>query len=311
MKRKAFMCGMALLGSCTAVSMADTTAAKSSPFAALGQPTGSGPDVNTSALHVDLGVDFTNADFFRGVRQPVSSPTFQTYADVHFEPIKIGDLTLGSYVGTRNGGAEKSHNGAPLTDYLQEIFVGGTARCQAWSVDFGYAEHHSPDGTFGTQNEIGARFDYDDSEMAKSMHLPLSLHPHVAIFKELIDQNAGGSFRSEPQTLNSYVEIGIAPQTRIKLGDNNAWSINVAVPVTLGMSWDNYYSLVPGVKSSPFGFTSVGILGSISLPVPSNLGAWDLRGGVTWINDEAAGARLVDQGHNNFFVAGLGIAMHY
>ncbi len=298
-----------------AISYGGTTAANSSPFAALDQPVATeSPNpstVNQGALHFDLGADYGNADFFRGIRQPVNSPAIQGFVDVHFDICKFGDLAVGSYFGYRNGGAEKSHNGAPLTDYLQEGFVGANLQYHAFSLDVGYIEHHSPDGTFASQDEVGARLDYDDADLMKQCHIPLLLHPHVELFREVLDQSAFLSTRSEPAKQNSYLEIGIAPQHRFDIGSSGAWTVNVAMPVTAGMSWDNYYSLTPTAKPNFLGFVSVGAMASVPLPVPAKFGAWELRGGLTYVNDTAQGARQVDHNHADFLTAGVGLEMHY
>jgi hypothetical protein len=297
------------------ISLAGTTGENSSPYAALGEPVAPQGDdtmpLNSGAIHFDLGTDFETADFFRGIRQPVNSPAFQGYIDLYFDIVKAGPAEIGAYVGVRDGGAEKSHNGAPLTDYLQEIFAGVTAECHEWSLDLGYVEHHAPDGTFATVDEIGARLEYDDSDLMEKWGIPLQLQPHIEIFREVLDQSAFISSRSEPAKQNTYLELGIAPQHRFQLGQGGNCSINVALPVTAGMSWDNYYSLTPTSTSNFLGFVSVGAIASYPLPLPAKFGAWDVRGGVTYVNDTANGARQIDHNHADFFTMGLGLAMQY
>ena len=310
----------ASLGLCVvmaASARADTTAANSSNYNAVSAvpspPVGGQVGTNSGnngAMHVDGGFDYTTADFFRGIRQaPQTKEIFQGYLDVFLNVVDTGGIRFGPYVGVRGGGAKLEDDGAPLTDYLSEYYAGAAISVSSISATIGYIEHHSPDGSFGTQNEVGARIDLNDASSDSQLNLPFALNPHIGLFREVLDQNDGPtSLRSQPGKQNSYLEVGLTPRTSIPLG---SMSFTVALPITCGMSWDNYYSLTPTASSNFFGFQSVGLMAALSLPFPQSWGSWDLQGGITYMHDSANGAIDVNRGHRDFFFGGAGIGLHY
>jgi hypothetical protein len=308
------------LGICvvfSTVARADTTAANSSDYNAVstipsppvGGPVGGGSG-NNGALHVDGGFDYTTADFFRGIRQPPQiNEIYQGYLDVFLNVVDTGGLRLGPYVGVRGGGGKMENNGAPLTNYLSEYYAGAAISAGDISATIGYIEHHSPDGSFGTVNEVGARIDINDASSDAQLNLPFALNPHIGVFREVLDQNDGlTSVRSQPNKQNSYLEVGVTPRTSIPLG---SMAVTLALPITAGMSWDNYYSLTPTSSSNFFGFESVGLMVALTLPFPPSWGNWDFRGGITWMYDSANGPVEINRGHRDFFYGGAGIGLHY
>jgi hypothetical protein len=310
----------AALGLCIltgALAKGDTTAANSSDYAAIsavptppvGGPVGSNSG-NNGSIHVDGGMDYTTADFFRGIRQtPQTNEIFQGYLDVFLNLEDTGTFRFGPYVGVRGGGAKMPDNGAPLTDYLNEYYAGLAISVSSISATVGYVEHHSPDGSFATQNEVGARIDINDAGSDAQLNVPFALNPHIGLFREVLDQNVGPtSIRSQPGQQNSYLEIGLTPRTSIPLG---SMAVTLALPITCGMSWDNYYSLTPTSNSNFFGFQSAGLMAALTLPFPPSWGTWDLRGGITYMHDSAEGAIQIDRGHRDFFFGGAGIGLHY
>ena len=114
-----------------------------------------------------------------------------------------------------------------------------------------------------------------------------------------------------PGVQNTYAEVGIDPQYVFDVNLGQTWHITAGLPVTAGMSWDNYYSLSPGASASWFGFASVGGTLSIPLPVPASWGAWDLHGNLTYNHDVAQGAVLANHGHPDFIYGGVGIELKY
>jgi hypothetical protein len=293
-----------------AASGPDTAASASDEVAPeLGHADTSG--VNTGALHVNAGVNFTTADFFRGIHQPENSPIFQPWVSLHLNVLNQGDVHLGPYVGATGSGAEKSHNGAPLTDYENDFFAGLNASVPHARLAVGYREYHSPNGSFASTSEVGARLDIDDSAFMKDENIPFSINPHVGLYREILDQNVAASIRSEPGKQNSYLEVGIRPQYQLNLNFMQQMPLTLALPITAGMSWDNYYSLTPAAHSNFFGFTNVGATASVPLPLPAAWGQWDLYGDFNWMHDFARGAQLANHGHKDFFFGGAGIAFHY
>lgn len=294
-------CACASLGIVTSAARADIPAG----------PTSDTSSGNTGALHANAGLEFKTADFFRGIRQPENSPIFQPYVDLHLNVVNQGDFHLGAYAGTRGSGAEKSHSGAPLTYYESDVLAGAEMTWQNFRVAVGYTSYHSPNGSFATVADVGARVEIDDAAWMRGAGVPLGLNPHVAVYREILDQNAGTSVRSQPGKQNTYVEVGIRPEVTCDLNVAGIKHITFGLPVTLGMSPDNYYSLTPTAKSNAFGFTNVGVAGSIPLPLPASWGQWDLHGEFDWVHDFAPGARAVNAGHKDFFYGGAGIALHY
>ncbi len=300
-----------------AIAKGDTTAANSSDYNAVsavptppvGGPVGSS-NGNNGAIHVDGGFDYTTADFFRGIRQaPQTKEIFQGYMDGYLNILDTGGFRFGPYVGVRGGGAKLEDNGAPLTNYLSEYYAGVAVALQPISATVGYIEHHSPDGSFATQNEVGARIDINDAGSDQQLNIPFAINPHVGLFREVLDQNVGPtSLRSQPSKQNSYLEVGLTPRTSLPLGNT---PITFALPITCGMSWDNYYSLTPTSNSNFWGFQSVGVMAALTLPLPPSWGTWDFRGGITYMHESAEGAIQANRGHRDFFFGGAGIGLHY
>lgn len=266
---------------------------------------------NSGALHVEAGLNFTTADFFRGIRQTENSPIFQPFGSIHLDCIRNEDFSFGGFAGVSVSASEKSNNGAPFLDYENDLMAGVNGSWQNLKLAIAYHEYHSPAGAFASVNEIGARLDVDDSQWMKNLGMPISLNPHVGLYREVLDQNHGASIRSQPGKQNSYLEIGIRPEYRLDLDAMKNMPITFGLPVTAGMSWDNYYSLTPGAPSNFFGYMTAGLTASIPLPMPDNWGRWELFGSLDWMHDFAAAARAVNRGHADFYFGGAGIALRY
>jgi hypothetical protein len=261
------------------------------------------------AIHLDAGFDYSSAYVFRGIRQPENSPVIEGNIGLHLTMIDHENFKLGSYFTVHGNGGEKS--GGPFTFYQDDWSAGVETVCHQYHFQLGFNEWHSPDGSFGTVDEVMARLEIQDADWMKALGCPIDLHPHLMIARETKDQNAVVSPRSQPGKLNTYVEVGIRPETSFDVELGRKWHVNLAVPVDVGMSWDNYYSLTPTAGSNWFGFLTVGADLGIPLPVPASWGNWQLHGMINYLHDGAAGAVQVNKGHHDFMYGGFGVTVKY
>ncbi|MYK87628.1 MAG: hypothetical protein F4018_04375 [Acidobacteria bacterium] len=97
--------------------------------------------------------------------------------------------------------------------------------------------------------------------------LPLPLQPHLALAIEVNGQADGGASEGV------YFELGIEPGFDLAGG-----SLSLGVPLTLGMSLNNYYE-DGGLTNDTFGYLDLGLVLGMPLNVPESFGSWELSGG--------------------------------
>jgi hypothetical protein len=217
---------------------------------------------------VTSGLDFTNAYFFRGIRQHSGGTIAQPYADIAYT--KNG-VTLD--VGTWNS----VHSTAPAGNYYESDFFASVV-FTAGKLKPGllYTSYTSPADSFATVQELAGTLAIDDSAST----FPLS--PKVILAFELGDGQADGGAGK-----GTYLELGVRPTVKL------APKLTLAIPVKTGLSLHNYYEGPAG--DDHFGFFDTGL--SLSVPVISGkTGTLEMHGGVDflWLGDNLKGINLGD-----------------
>jgi hypothetical protein len=258
-------------------------------------------DPNPGGITIVGGVDFVNAYHFRGIPQDEDDfgKIVWPYADLGFA-LYAGDgalKSLGVNVGTWNS----LHRGGLGTEGIGKMwyesdfyatvglgFGGGT------SVGVTYTAYTSPNGAFASVKELGLKFAVDDSGVLGGA----AVKPYVLFAREL-DEDSGQA--DGGLSLGTYMELGAAPGF-------TAARFSVGVPVKVGLSLDGYYEGGPDGGDERFGFFS--IAGIVTVPftsAPTNLGTWNVHGGVEYLR---LGERNQAFGENQV-IGSIGIGFTY
>lgn len=285
------------------LSIALGAVALATPSVALAQD----ESVNTGGLSLVGNLDFMTSYFFRGYNQMDTGVIAAPAATVYIKAYESDNFLITPYVGTWNlldskqtGDTPPLGNGSDTDIWYESDWYGG--------IDWGfnpfvlstiYTIYTYPASSFNTVQELGAKLTYDDTAFMKDVGVPFALKPYVAYYYEVAGSN------SDPTGDESqYAEIGIAPSFA-------AGPVTITIPAILGMSTDGYYRDDDG-SNELFGYTSVGLVGAIPLPFPARYGAWNLNGGVNWIQLYANSAETANDGGENYEIQGrLGIGFTY
>ena len=222
-------------------------------------------------------MDFASAYFFRGYLQEDSGFIAQPWAEIGFqisEPESDGpDITAS--IGTW-GSLHSEQTGAtdPTRDiwYEQDFYAGLGMSWDSFEIGLGYTIYTYPSSAFNTVQEVSLGFGYSMPEDSALQQWLGDISATVAF--EVNNSNVG----SEEAI---YLELGFGPS--FDLGDSG---MTFSVPVTLGMSLDDYY--VDGTNDDAFGYLQVG--GQLDIPLGSS------RFGDTAFNIGVKGLLLGDAG---------------
>lgn len=173
---------------------------------------------------------------------------------------------------------------------------------QNLGISFGFAESFtfnayyswiiSPNNSYDTIEEIDVQIAYDDSSLWAEWGCEdfAGLQPVIAFAVELKNQTDGGAVEG------SYFEFGIAPS--FTLYEDEDFYFNLTIPMTIGLSLDNYYEDGNG-EDHTFGFFDVGL--DFALPlnfVPNEIGEWEFTFGVHALFLGEAAEELNDPQHD-------------
>ncbi len=242
-----------------ALVIAGSVAAK--PRTASAQP-------NSGRINFNMGLDTSHAYFFRGIRQERDGVILQPYADATIMLLDGGEglnsigLTVGQWNSFHSSG--RGTTSGPHTWYESDFFTGFTFGLENWEAGVSYTAYMSPSHSFGTVQEIGINLGLDDTGVTM---LPLPLQPHLALAIEVSGQADGGASEGV------YFELGIEPGLDLAGG-----SLSLGVPLTLGMSLNNYYE-DGGPTNDAFGYLDLGLVLGMPLNVPESFGTWEFSGG--------------------------------
>jgi hypothetical protein len=248
------------------------------------------PTENAGSISVNLGMDWTNKYYFRGIVQETDGLTLQPYFNTRLtfyqseeRALSSVALTIGLWNSLHTG---PSGTGAP--DLGSETAGLQTADPKAWyesdlsaalsvgllrvlSLALTYTAYMSPNKAFGTTHELAVGAGYDDSSLYSRVLGGRfgGLQPSVALAFEL----EGGAM-GEP---GSFIALGVSPA--VTLLDAAAVALTAGVPVELGLGLGDYYDAPDAGSRDTFGYLTAGATVGVGLKlIPRRLGTWEVKG---------------------------------
>lgn len=250
------------------------------------------------AVRGAVGLDFTTAYWFRGILQENQGVIAEPWAELGWRLlggdgfVRDVDLTFGTWNSLHDGPT----GGSGGVWYESDAYVTLAAKlAQRVAVSTTYTAYHSPNAAFATVQEQSFSIAFDDADLL----FPRGLQPSVTFAFELDGQADGGSHEG------SYAEIAINPSLDLtKVGDAN---VVLALPITVGLSMNDYFEQPGGGRDETFGYVDVGLVATTNLPwLPAGAGPWDLSLGLHWLGlGDSNEARHADDSDTWFATIGL------
>ncbi len=260
---------------------------------------GARPAVNNGAFGIAGGVDYATSYFFRGYNQEDIGAIVQPYATLTWKLAETDSFTLSYYLGTWNSlhSEQTLKVSGPAVWYESDFYTGVDISFGPITLGAIYTAYMYPNGSFGTIQEVGFKATFDDTELWKKANVPVAFKPYAAWYFEVQDSNG---------PTDQYIEVGVAPSFAIP----NV-PLALSVPMALGLSPDGYYIDSSG-HNDFFGYASIGLTASYTLPVPAKFGSWSIVGGVQYIYLFADSAQNANDGGTNDELLGkVGLAFSY
>lgn len=253
--------------------------------------------VNSGALSLSGGMDWTTAYIFRGYEVVDTGLVVQPFAQISVAAYEGEHLSITPFVGIWNS-VQSEKRAGNSNWYETDIYGGIDFACGNFTVSALYTLYTYPGDDAGDIQEIGVKLAYDDSSFAEEHGLPVALAPYIAWYRETSDANG-------PQ--DQYLEAGIAPS--VDLEDT---PVSLTFPVALAMSPDGYFLESDG-SNDFLGFVSVGAYASMALDsIPDRFGEWSVYGGVTWYHFLADSVQLSNgEDREDEFVGKVGLTFAY
>lgn len=265
------------------------------------------PPVNTGNVSLTAGADVVTEYWFRGIGQENSGLIVQPYFDVSFGLYDTDDLTLTGSVGQWNSLQDNNteSNGQGVW-YESDFYAGVTADMDIYSLGVTYINLYNPAGGGIFAEEIDVSLGIDDSSLWDG---DFALNPSALL---AIETDGGSDAGSKKGT---YLQLGIEPGFDDVCGSDSV-TVNMTIPVTVGLSLDNYYEDGMG-NDDTFGFLDVGAVFSTPLDnlIPADNGAWTASAGihVIFLGDSAENiSGVFGTGQDSTHVYGtFGVEMAY
>ena len=271
--------------------------------------------VNTGKISFSAGIDFTNAYFFRGLKQENEGFISQPYAELTASLFDAPDAQGLTAVSFTIGGWNSLHTGPSGSDgparnvrswYESDFYTGFGLTIDNWEAGFTYTSYMSPNDSFGSIQEISIGLTMDDSALLGTF----SMAPHVLLAIELSGQ-ADGSNSDTGEGV--YLELGVEPGLDVVDGN-----IGLSFPITLGLSLSNYYEngMPVGVDPDPtfsdtFGFFSIGAAVSVPLAIMGDdYGNWELAGSFQLLS-LGGYLEFLNDDNSTEFIAAFGVSIGY
>ncbi|MCC6284296.1 MAG: hypothetical protein IT439_03180 [Phycisphaerales bacterium] len=227
--------------------------------------------VNGGRFHFSFGLDWTNAYYFRGIRQEDEGLILQPWAAVNID-VASGEGWSFGLTGSTWSSLHEEHTGADTDDdwleswYEADSLLGATLTFGHWSFAAQYAWYASPNGAFETTEEVLLTAGYDDVDCLGAW----ALHPSATLAIET------GSAAADGGDTGVFLQLGVTPGFSRPFG--TAGEVSFSFPVAAGLSLGDYYE-VDG-DDDTFGFLVFGGRVAIPLPFAPTWGAWTLTAGV-------------------------------
>lgn len=269
------------------------------------EPGDEAPTFNTGAVHLSLGMDLSNAYFYRGLRIEDDGLIAQPWATVGMDLVNNDTWTLQAIAGSWNSWHDEetdagTDDGTLASWYESDIYFGLTAATGNWEVGAQYGWFVSPSDAFTTVEELQFSVSYDDSECLEDF----ALAPSAMVIIETGEGTSDGFGKGV------YAQVAIEPSLAL----NEDETLNLSFPVIVGVSASDYYEHDDGEGAAGdddfFGFASVGATLAFELPVSDRYGAWSCYVGV---NAQLLGdlATEYNDDDDTAFVASAGISVEY
>jgi hypothetical protein len=224
-----------------------------------------------------LGVTFTNEYLFRGIPQENRGVIAQPWVELGFrlhdggssDLVRSVDLTTGIW-NSLHDGPTGGTNGAW---YEADVYAGLSAHLgDRWTVGAIYTVYHSPNGRFGTVEEVGGSVAFDDSEL----WLAIALQPSLLVAFEVDGQADAG------RHAGIYAEVAVEPG--IALGGVDGFEFDLLLPLKVGLSVRDYYEQPAGGGDKAFGYFDAGlVLAATVSGLPDAGRPWTVEMGVHYL----------------------------
>lgn len=259
------------------------------------------PGAPAPGFAVQLNLDFTNAYFYRGIRQQDKGLLVQPAARVTARVGEVSGTSIDAFFGTWNSvgpNAFTRSNDAVRSWYESDLYAGLTLTHGPLSFSTSYTFLTSPSGAFQTVQELGFTAAIDDSAWMNE----LALKPSLTL---VVETGANGS--DSPDLDNGvYLELAVCPGTTFKVFET---PIALTFPASVGFSVSKYYQDAQG-RDGAFGFGQVGARVAIPLGGPGPCGAWTLNAGVAvlFLGDTT---RAFNNGGRTEFIGTVGVQWNF
>ena len=270
-------------------------------------PAHAGP--NAGKISLNGGFDFATAYVFRGIMQERNGLIWQPYLTVNMGLYGVDDYdfhrdgpvnSVSLFAGTWNS-LQSEHTGATGDDpvFYETDWYGGVniGLFNHATAGFSYVAYTSPSDAFKTTQEVDFNLSLDDSDWLGKF----ALYPSAVIAYEMVGKALG-------EKSGSYLQLGIRPTWEaIK---SETYPVTLAFPIVTGLSLNNYYE-TDGSNNETWGFTSLGVVGSIPLAfIPEDYGSWSatMSGTLYTFNDNL---KDINDGDTPWVVGQAGIAVTY
>lgn len=254
-------------------------------------------DINNGAISFSLGADVVSKYIFRGFELEEDGLIVQPYAEFVAGIADGIDIYAGIWNSVHSNTQGDNNTKWFEADIYAGVSIGEAVLGVPFALDINYTNYTSPNDAFGQYEEIGVTLAYDDSSNA------VSFDPYALVAFEFGTDTPGDDD-------NIYLELG--GSFAFELIESETYPVSLEVPLTLGLSLDEFYVDDSG-DNEFFGFFSIG--GNLSVPlefIPREYGQWSASAGLTLflLNDNAVG---LDDGDNENFniAASLGFALEY
>ncbi len=260
------------------------------------------PPVNTGKISFSGGFDIVTEYWFRGLGQENEGLILQPWLDVSFAILETEDLVLTGSVGTWNSLHDANAGDAW---YESDFYAGVNAEMGALSVGVSYINLYNPAGGGIFAEEVDFTFSLDVTEF----DLPECLSPTVTLAVETDGGSDAGTNKG------TYLEIALEPTIEDVFGSSST-SVDLAIPLTVGLSLNDYYEDGMG-NDDTFGFFDIGAVFSTPLDnlIPADYGSWTASIGVhaIFLGDSAENiSGAFGTGNDSSSVYGtFGISMEY
>ncbi len=241
---------------------------------------------NAGNIGFNMGLDFTDKYYFRGMRQQDRGIILQPWANLSTS-LYEGDGAISSvslHAGTWNSVHSRDQTDSGPDNWYEVDLYGGLT-VGLWDkleVGVGHTTYASPSDAFDTYHEVAFSLGFDDSEYLGDFALNPQLLWAIETQGTATGASPDGAFVTGSPDKGTYMQISAGPEIPLWQGDN---PVTLSVPLILGLSLDNYYETLntsnpSGEQNPTYGYFQTGMMFGIPLPfVPAEYGSWQVSAG--------------------------------